>query len=388
MSDPHLDDLERSHLETLEAVPGDRKAFEALEALYRDRGRAEELAGLYERRTRLLAGPEASALLEKAAGLVRRELEDLPRAEALCRRILDAEPRHPGALRAVAEIREARGDVPGLAEALQEEADRTDDPRAAAARYLALGRVHEEKLGRRDRAALFYQRAHRLDPALEEARQRALECTVALRRFWHAKRLLDESRARGAGGAALAAEYARLGAVLAEEPLDHGLAMEALIEALALDRRAPAASQALERLKATPRTWREQARALAEEAHQARERPEAARLWLRAAALHAAYDPEPAARVADLVDRAWHAAPGMAEALDFLERFRGEREAWRALEADLLRLAEATRDRAALTAVNLRLAMVQLVRFGDGGKALAALERALELDPASETAAV
>jgi tetratricopeptide (TPR) repeat protein len=388
LSAPHLDDLERDHLETLEAVPSDREAFEALEALYRDQGRSDELAGLYERRARLLSGPEASAMLEKAAGLARAELEDLPRAEALWRRILDTEPRHPAALRAVAEIREARGDVAGLAEVLEEEANRTDDPRAAAARYLALGRVHEEKLGRRDRAALFYQRAHRLDPELQEARRRALECTVALRRFGQAKRLLDQSRAGGGAGPALAAEYARLGAVLAGEPLDHGLAMEALIEALALDRRAPAASEALERLKATPRTWREQAQALAEEAAKARERPEAARMWLRAAALHAAYDPEPAARVAELVDRAWHAAPGMPEALDLLERFRGEREDWRGLEADLSRLGEATRDRAALTAVSLRLAMVHLIRFGDAGKAVAALERALELDPASETAAV
>lgn len=388
MSASRLDDLERSHLETLEAVPADREAFEALEALYREQGRVEEQAGLYERRARLLAGPEASTLLEKAAGLVRRELEDLPRAEALYRRILEVEPMHPGALRAVAEIREERGDVAGLAEALEVEAARTADPRAAAARTLALGRLQEEKLGRRDRAALFYQRAHRLDPALEEARQRALECTVALRRFGHAKKLLDESRDRGGGGAALAAEYARLGAVLADEPLDHGLAMETLIEALALDRHAPGASEALSRLKATPRTWREQAQALTEEASRARERPEAARLWLRAAALYAAYDAEPAARVVELVDRAWHAAPGKPEALDFLARFRGEREAWRALEADLVRLGGATRDRAALTAVSLRLAELHLIRFGDGKQALAALERALELDPASETAAV
>jgi tetratricopeptide (TPR) repeat protein len=388
LSDPHLDDLERSHLETLEAVPGDREAFEALAALYREQGRHDELCGLHERRARLLGVPEASSVLEEAVALARRELADLPRAETLCRRILDAEPRHPGALRALCEIREARGDLPGLAEALEEEADRTDDRRLAAARYLAVGRFHEERLSRRDRAALFYQRAHRLDGSLEEARQRALECTVALRRFGHAKRLLDESHARGAAGPALAAEYARLGAVLCEEPLDHGLAMEALIEALALDRRASGAAEALARLRATPRTWREEAQAVAGEAQRNRERPEAARLWLRAAALHAAYDADPSSRVAELVDHAWRAAPGMPEALDLLERFRGERQDWRALEADLLRLAGATRDRAALTAVSLRQAQLHLVRFGDAVQAVAALERALELDPASETAAV
>ncbi|HYQ80480.1 MAG TPA: hypothetical protein VEP68_03205, partial [Anaeromyxobacteraceae bacterium] len=369
-------------------MPGDREAFEALGALYREQARFDELSGLYERRARLLGGPEAASLLMEAVALARRELADLARAEALCRRILDAEPRHPGALRELCEIREARGDLPGLAEALEEEADRTDDRGLAAARYLAVGRVHEERLGRRDRAALFYQRAHRLDGELAEARQRALECTVALRRFGQAKRLLDDSHARGAAGPVLAAEYARLGSILAGEPLEHGLAIEALVEALALDRRASGAAEALARLRATPRTWREEAQAVAGEAQRNRERPEAARLWLRAAALHAAYDAEPAARVTELVDRAWHAAPGRPEALDLLERFRGEREDWRALEADLSRLAGATRDRAALTAVSLRQAQLQLVRFGDGGQAVAALERALELEPASETAAV
>ncbi|HEU4383787.1 MAG TPA: tetratricopeptide repeat protein [Anaeromyxobacteraceae bacterium] len=388
MSDPHLDETERSHLETLEAVPGDREAFEALEALYRTQERFDELLGLYERRARLLGGAEASALLEQAVALARGPLADLSRAEALCRRILDGEPRHPGALRALCEIREARGDLPGLAEALEEEADRTEDRRAAAARYLALGKVHEERLSRRDRASLFYQRACRLDPSLDEARQRALECTVVLRRFAQAKRLLDESLGRGAGGAALAAQYARLGGILAGEPLEHGLAIEALVEALALDRRVPGASEALAQLKAVPRVWREEAQGLAEEAQRTREHPEAARLWLRAAALHLAYDSEPASRVPELVDRAWHAAPGMPEALALLWRLRGEREDWRALEADLSRLSEATRDRAALTALSLETALLQIVRFGDAGKAVAALERALELDPASETAAV
>ena len=142
-------------------------------------------------------------------------------------------------------------------------------------------------------------------------RRRALPCTVALRRSGHARRLLDDSRARGAGGAALAGESARLGTVLAGEPLEHGLAIEALVEALALDRRAPGASEALARLKATPRTRREEARSPAEGAGRSRERPEAARLWLRAGALHAAHDPAAAAPGARQGGRAWRSRPSI-----------------------------------------------------------------------------
>ncbi len=389
LSSATLEERIRHHLETLEAAPGDKEAFQALEALYQKHGRFEELLRLYEERARLFPEPGAAPeLLARAAELARQRLRDPVRAEALYRQVLDAAPRHAAALRAIGEIRRDRGDFAGLAEALEEEADRTDDPKASAARYLSVGRVFEERLSRRDRAALFYVRAWRLDPALAEARTRALACMVALRRYGQAKRMLDSARTGGAEHAALAGEYARLGAVLAQEPLEHGLAVEALAEALALDRRAPGAAAALEKLKATPRTWREQAKALAAEAAKSRDRREAAQLHLRAAELHAAYDADAAPRIREHLDRIMLAWPGMPQSLDFLERWYGEREDWRGFRDELARLAGATRDRAALAALHLRLARVDLVRFGDGDRALASLLRAHELDPASEQAAL
>ena len=389
MSTPSLENLIQRHAETLAAAPGDAEAFEALESLYRENGRFEELLRLYQERARLSAGPSAaSGLLAKAAELAQGRLSDPARAEELYGRALGLDPRHPGARRALAEIRSQRGDLAGLAESLEEEADLTAEPRAAAARYLELGRFQEERLSRRDRAALFYTRAWRLDPQLDEARRRAMDCTVALRRFLHAKRLLDTARAAGLNGAGLAAEYARLGNVLAGEPLEHGLAVESLAEALALDRGVPGAAEALSRLKSIPRTWRAEARALAEEGQKARDRREGARLLLRAAELHAAYDADAAPRIQELLDRTMAAWPGMPEALDFVERWYGEREDHAGLRDELRRLAGSVRDRSALAALQLRLSQVELVRFGDGGRALAALERALDLDPSCEPAAL
>ncbi len=384
-----LDDLIRPQLDALEAAPGDPGALEALDGLYRRGARLPDLLALLERQARVAAEPAASAsLYRRAARLAAGDLSDPARAEELLLRALALQPRDAGALRALAEVREARGDLPGLAEALEQEADRTADHAAAATRYLALGRICEERLGRRDRAALFYGRAVRLDPSLAEARRRALACLVEMGRYGQAKRQLDAWRDGGGDRAELAEAYARLGSVLSDEPLDHGLAVEVLIDALVLDRGAPAAAETLAKLKAAPRAWRQHSQATAEAAGAARDRREAARLWLRLAAIHVAYDLDGAAKVRDAFDRAWAASPGMPQALDFLERWHAERQDWEGLRHELSRLSGETRDLAAAVAVSLRLAHVALVRFGDGAGALAALERALELDPSSETAAL
>ena len=248
--------------------------------------------------------------------------------------------------------------------------------------------MQEQRLGRRDRAALLFARAHRLDPDLAEARVRALGCFSALRRFGQAKRLLDDAREHGAEPRTLAAEYAKLGAALVDEPLEHLLAMDALIEALTLDRNAPGAAAARERLKNMPRAWREEAARIEAAAVEAKDRRGAAALHLQLAQLHAAYDPEGLPRMLERVERAWTLAPGTEAALEILERVFTERSDHRGHADALARLVAATRDRAAQVAVLLELARVDVVRFGDAEAGLATLHRALALDPASEVAAL
>jgi tetratricopeptide (TPR) repeat protein len=384
----NIEDQIRAHLAALEASPADASALDALAGIYRREGRWEELIRLYEAQARRAAGTEqAAALLTRAGEAAREGLKSPARAEDLLRQALHAEPGHRAALAALVAVAEERGDAAGAAEALELQAASEADPRAAALLWLRAGRIWEERLLRRDRAALLYLRAGRLDPELPEARERALACQLALHRYPAAKRILDRAREMGADRRQLAAEYARLGTLLLDQPLDHGLAMEALVEALSLDRAAPGAQASLDRAKATPRAWREMAKQLLEDAERARERRTAAQLTLRVAELHAAYDPDGAARAGELLDRAMSLWPGMSEGLDFLERWLSEKGDWRGLADRLARLAAGTRDRAALCAIHLRLAQVELMRFGDAEKSAAALEKALEQDPQSETAA-
>jgi tetratricopeptide (TPR) repeat protein len=376
-----------AHLAALDTAPSDEGAFQALESIYQKCDRWDDLITLYESRARLGVDGGAGGLLAKAAEVAHRRMRNSARAEELYRQVLHVDPNHPSALLSMIEIFEERGDAAGLADALEQQANRTADPGAAALLYVRLGAVWEERLLRRDRAALFYGRATRLDPALEPARAAALRCQLALRRWLQAKRTLDAARARGAEPKGLAAEYAHLGELLVDEPLDHALAVESLKDALSLDPDAPCASAALQRLEAVPRTWRDEVKALLEEAARAKERRTAAQLYLRAAAIHAEYDPSGAGKVVDLAERALLLAPAATHALDLLERFLGGREDWRGLAESLQRLAGSVRDRAALAGIHLRLAQLDLVRFADANLAVEALERALVLDPASEPAA-
>jgi golgin subfamily B member 1 len=387
LSAPTLEEQIRPHLETLEAAPGDPASLAALEAIYARASRWEDLIALYEACARVAPG-RGAPLLAKAAGLAQRELRNVARAEELYRQLLQADPADRSALRSMAALLEEKGDFAALAGALDAEAAQASDPREAAAITLRLGKVQEERLRRRDRAALLYSRACRLDPTLDEARTRALACFTALRRFGQARRLLDVARDAGAEPRALAAEYARLGAVLVEEPLEHGLALDVLIEAQTLDRNAPGVAAARERLKAMPRAWRDEAARLDAAATAAPDRREAAALHLRLAQLHAAYDPDGARCVLERVERAWALAPGDPFALDLLARTFAERGDHRGHADALARLAVATRDRAAAVALHLEMSRVDLVRFGDAESALAALHRALELEPACEPAAL
>jgi tetratricopeptide (TPR) repeat protein len=382
-----MDDRIRSHLETLEAAPGDVEAFRALEGIYREGGRFEELIALYEARARLLAPSEASPLFAQAAALARTELRSVARAEELYRAQLTVEPDSQAALAALAALAEEREDWPALAAVLERASLVAHSPPEGAQLALRLGRIFEEKLGRRDRAALHYGRAARLAPDLAEARRRALDSCLALRRFAQAKRMLDGAREAGAERGPLAASYAQLGAALAGEALFHDVAMDALIEAQALDRGTPGAAEARERLTGLPRRWRDEAAALEVRVGQAA-RPEAAELLLLVAQLYGAYDPDGAPKAVERLERAWALVPGHPAVLELLDRILSERRDYGAQAAALERLAAATKDRGAQVQVYLAQAQLRLVRLADSPGALAALQQALEADPACEPAAL
>src|SRR4051812_2495603 len=106
-----MDEQIRSYLETLEAVPGDVRAFHALEAIYQKSDRWDELLKLYEGRAQNTATPEdVRTVLQKAAELARTRLGNRARAEELYRKVLESDPHHGPALESLTAIHEEKGD--------------------------------------------------------------------------------------------------------------------------------------------------------------------------------------------------------------------------------------------------------------------------------------
>ena len=360
-----------------------------VERRHRRRGAPDDQSiTLLEREAREGADAKRSAaLLRRAAGLA-REIPDLARAESLLQRALSFQPGEPEMLRELAGVREQAGDLVGVASVLEEEADLTSSPAEAASRYMTLARWWDERIGRRDRAALFYGRASRLAPDLAEARRRAVSCAEALGRHGQAKRLLDAWRDAGGDRAELAKAYAHLGAILVDEPLEHALALDATVEAMLLDRGAPGAAETLSGSARPPDLARPGGRAGG--ARRRGEGPARGRARFGSAGEGCTSPTIPTAprwpaRPSTGPGSPPRATPG---ALDLLERWHGQGGDWSALRDELTRLARSSRDLAAAVAANLRLSQVLLVRFGDTEGARDALARALDLDPANDEAAL
>ena len=240
-------------------MPGDERAVTELAGLYESASRFDELVALHERAARMAPDHQARRRPPRRCRARRARPPEEPRA---VRRALAPGPRRRPSERGGARGAGGAGRGAGRSGSARRRARRCGwggrrRPGSPLASPSAWARSRRSGWAGRDRAALLYTRAARIDPSFHEAREAALACYLALRRWGQARRMLDAARG-DTPPAVLAAAYARLGGALAEEPLEHPLAMDVLIEALTLDRAAPGAAEARERLRALPRIWREE----------------------------------------------------------------------------------------------------------------------------------
>ncbi len=152
-------------------------APESVEALAR-------LARLHQGAGRLPAAAAALRRLEALAGLSRQEqidhgfalasveadMGELDPALASCRKVLLADPGHPGALRLRVELARRRGDPADLAEALAAAASGARDPAVRSDAHLEAARLHAGPLASRPQAVEHLRAALELEPEREEIR--------------------------------------------------------------------------------------------------------------------------------------------------------------------------------------------------------------------------
>jgi tetratricopeptide (TPR) repeat protein len=190
------------------AAPG---AIEALQKLAeRDRDYAT-LAELLEREVERAAGNEDKVrALQKLAALRAEQLQDVEGALASWRRILEIEPRHGRALRAVRDSLLAARDFDGLTalyaranddegllDVLSSEADRVEDPKAKVALSFRAADVLEQRIKEPLRAVRSYERVLSVDANNQRAAS-ALSLVYEQEEKWGRLRAMLEIMLRGA----------------------------------------------------------------------------------------------------------------------------------------------------------------------------------------------
>lgn len=121
-------DAAAQHAYALGLDPSHHEAFRALERLYAAAGAWRELAELYGRAIDHAPHPEAIAWLTRLGGVLEDRVGDLDGALAAYARILERDPKHLGALHAVARTAERAGRFDQVIVALRTEARLTADP--------------------------------------------------------------------------------------------------------------------------------------------------------------------------------------------------------------------------------------------------------------------
>ncbi len=172
------EDAEPFHKRVLAADPGDEQSFTALKQLYTDRERWQQLQALY--RTRIAQTLDAEAkldLLLQLCFLFEELIDDPGAAVNAYRDVLELDPRHPAARRALDRLYLRTERWADLAELLVGDLNQVEDTEITET-LVRLGEVYETKLADPKQAVDQYESAVQRSPDHDGARH-ALERLLA-----------------------------------------------------------------------------------------------------------------------------------------------------------------------------------------------------------------
>ena len=359
-------------------------ALQSMGRLLHAGGQWAELVEMYRRELEVSRSISDAVPLHFRIALVQRDqLADPEAAVRAFEQVLELEPGHLAAVRALQGIFAETGDVAREAEMLGVEADRLQDPAEKAALYCRLGALYQHRMAKLDMAAEAYQCAASLQPGAEVA----LMPLIALyeeqgddHEVVGALRQLAESRVDPAAAADAWVQVARCFAERLHLDVE---AVEFCERALALTPEQPhmGALLLLERLYRTNHAPADLARVLGRLAEVVETREDKLEYRLARARVIADFMDDPQG-----ADAAWldvlQLEPGCLEALDRLDASRSRRRNVEGLLDVLERRFQATHD--ARDQVTLLLRRSELLRqLNRVIEAHDALESAARIDAAS-----
>lgn len=158
-----------SYCRALSAVPSYAPAFKALSRLYSQLHQWRELVELYEREVDAAQNAQKApervvAFLFKAASIYEDSLQDFVHASHTYKRILELEAGNLGAIQGWQRAAERAGRFQELVDALQLEAEKTNDPTRTVALLQRAGEVLEDKLNDRNGALARFRQVLQIDP--------------------------------------------------------------------------------------------------------------------------------------------------------------------------------------------------------------------------------
>ncbi len=396
-----LGDVERAltfYRRALAFEPDSRPLFDALDALLVRAGRPAERVELYRAALEHRAEPqERLALLHAIAGLEENELNDPERAAEAYRAAVDVDDRDQRSLEALTRLHRAAGRFRELASLFAHRVDVADDAGARSALRLELARLQRRELG--DLAAAVDQleaivgeqpwhaeAIAELESLTGEGAQKARVVDILRPLYeraddWHDLVRLNDQRLSLANEpgerVAIHRENARL---FEERAADKPRAFASVREAFAIDPEDGDARSELDRLAEAVGAWDELAAAY-ERAAAATEGPAQRDLLEALARVHDVRRDDPR-RALDAYGRLWaldETALEPLESMDALSLLLGD---WLAHVRVLAAEAELVTGDAERAALWRRVGGARRDMLGDDEGALAALEHALELEPA------
>ncbi|HMI91952.1 MAG TPA: protein kinase, partial [Polyangiales bacterium] len=234
--------------QALTVDPSCDPAYDALVDLYRNSQSWPELvATLLQRADRAKSPVRGRDYRAEAAGIIAGKLNDQPQARTQLERVLNDDPEHPEAQKALGDILRDQEDWTALAAVLERRGNALKGQERAEL-YAQLGELYEDREGDLDRAELKYRAAIEAQPRLLNA-WKGLERVSARKDNYEG--LVESLRAQvdlAPTPKQRIGLLERIGALLEEEFVDHAQAAECFEDIVSVDAGHEAANAALARL--------------------------------------------------------------------------------------------------------------------------------------------